>query len=269
MLAAASPALAADVTPDRLINGDREPQNWLMNRRTYDGQRFSPLARINRDNVKNLKLAYAVPLGGTAGNEWIEATPLAEDGFLYITDSWGVLYKIDRTSGDVGRIVWCMDPKQEKQGTNRGAALWGNLVISPASWPARLIATDKDSGKVVWETNMMSANHSCASPRPRLPSRTGSLSARRAATAACATGSRGWTPRPAGCCGASSRFRAGRTGQRDLEGCKQRLADRRRRRLGDRHLRSRHQPDHLGHRQSGADVRPVNDARGGVVVAAP
>ena len=66
-----------------------------MNHRTYDGQRFSPLARINKDNVKNLKLAYAVPLAGTAGNEFIEATPLAEDGFLYITDSWGVLYKID------------------------------------------------------------------------------------------------------------------------------------------------------------------------------
>ena len=41
-LAAVSPALAADVTPDRL---DREPQNWLMNHRTYDGQRFSSLAR--------------------------------------------------------------------------------------------------------------------------------------------------------------------------------------------------------------------------------
>src|SRR5437660_9400755 len=64
------PAMAADVTPDRLMNADKEPQNWLMNHRTYDGQRFSPLARINRDNVKNLKLAYAVPLGGGAGNEF-------------------------------------------------------------------------------------------------------------------------------------------------------------------------------------------------------
>jgi alcohol dehydrogenase (cytochrome c) len=155
VLAAASPGLAAEVTPNRLINADREPQNWLMNHRTYNGQRFSPLARINKDNVKNLKLAYAVPLGGTTGNEYIEATPLAEDGFLYITDSWGVLYKIDGTSGDAGRIVWRMDPKQEKQQTNRGAALWGNLVISSANWPARIIATDKDSGKVVWETNMM------------------------------------------------------------------------------------------------------------------
>jgi alcohol dehydrogenase (cytochrome c) len=151
---AASPALTAEVTPERLINADREPQNWLMNHRTYNGQRFSPLARISRENVKNLKLAYAVPIAGTTGNEAIEATPLAEDGFLYITDSWGVLYKIDGRSSDVGRIVWRMEPHQEKQLFNRGAALWGNLVISPANWPARIVATDKETGKVVWETNM-------------------------------------------------------------------------------------------------------------------
>jgi glucose dehydrogenase len=158
MLATAAPGLApvmaADVTPERLLNPDREPHNWLMNHRTYDGQRFSPLARISKGNVKNLKLAYAVPLGGTAGDEWIEATPLVENGFIYITDSWGVLYKIDGTSGEAGRIVWRMDPKQEKQANNRGAALWGNLVISAANWPARIVATDKETGKVVWETNM-------------------------------------------------------------------------------------------------------------------
>jgi alcohol dehydrogenase (cytochrome c) len=148
------PAWAADVTPDRLVNADKEPQNWLMNHRTYNGQRFSPLARINRDNVKGLKLAYAVALAGGSGNEFIEATPLAEDGFLYITDSWGVLYKIDGRSGDMGRIVWRMDPKQERQQANRGAALWGNLVISPANHPARIIATEKETGRVVWETNV-------------------------------------------------------------------------------------------------------------------
>ncbi len=153
----ASPALAAGVTPERLLNPDKEPQNWLMNHRTYDGQRFSPLARINKDNVRGLKLAYAVPLAGTRGREFIEATPLAEDGFLYITDSWGVLYKIDATGGDAGRIVWRMEPKQERQVANRGAALWGNFVISPASAPARIIATDKISGKVVWETNVSDA----------------------------------------------------------------------------------------------------------------
>ena len=50
--AAPAPAIAADVTPERLANP--EPQNWLMNHRTYNGQRFSPLTLINKDNVKNL-----------------------------------------------------------------------------------------------------------------------------------------------------------------------------------------------------------------------
>src|SRR5215813_3411227 len=153
VIATSVPALAADVTPERLVNADKEPQNWLMNHRTYDGQRYSPLDRINKTNVKGLKLAYAVPLGGGAGEEFTVATPLVEDGFLYTTDSWGVLYKIDVRSGDVGRIVWRMDPKQSRQLRNRGAALWGNLVITGAGIsPARIIATDKDTGKVVWET---------------------------------------------------------------------------------------------------------------------
>jgi alcohol dehydrogenase (cytochrome c) len=152
---AASPALAAEVTPQRLVNADREPQNWLMNHRTYDAQRYSPLDKINKSNVKSLKLAYAVAIGGTSANENLLSTPLAEDGYLYVVDNWSVVYKIDGRSGRMGRIVWRMDPGQEKlQAVNRGAALWGNFVISVANYPARVIATDKETGKVAWEANM-------------------------------------------------------------------------------------------------------------------
>ncbi|HEY6255200.1 MAG TPA: PQQ-binding-like beta-propeller repeat protein [Xanthobacteraceae bacterium] len=151
----ATPVLAGEVTPQRLANPDKEPQNWLMNHRTYDAQRFSPLDLINKNNVKNLKLAYAVALGGTATAENLQATPLVEDGFMYIVDLWGIVYKIDVRSGEAGRIVWRMDPKQEKFPlSNRGAALWGNLVLSVASYPARVIATNKETGKVEWETNI-------------------------------------------------------------------------------------------------------------------
>jgi alcohol dehydrogenase (cytochrome c) len=155
ILAAVFPVLAADVTPERLANADREPQNWLMNHRTYDAQRYSPLDKINKGNVKDLKLAYAVAIGGTSANENLEATPLAEDGFLYIVDQWGVLYKIDARSGKAGRIVWRMDPGQEKiDSANRGAALWGGFVITTANHPPRMIATNKETGKVAWESNL-------------------------------------------------------------------------------------------------------------------
>jgi alcohol dehydrogenase (cytochrome c) len=151
----ALPAFAADVTPERLANPDKEPQNWLMNHRSYDAQRYSPLAHINKDNVKTLKLAYSVAIGGTAINENLQATPLVEDGFMYVVDLWGIVYKIDVRSGTEGRIVWSMNPKQERFPlSNRGAALWGKYVVSVANFPPRVIATDKDTGQVAWETNV-------------------------------------------------------------------------------------------------------------------
>jgi alcohol dehydrogenase (cytochrome c) len=153
VMLAVAPAFAADVTPERLANP--EPGNWLMNHRTYDAQRYSPLDKIDRANVKGLRLAYAVALGGTAASENLQSTPLAEDGFLYLTDQWGILYKIDARSGDTGRILWRMDPKQERVPlANRGAALWGNLVVTVANYPARMIATNKETGQVAWETNL-------------------------------------------------------------------------------------------------------------------
>src|SRR5258708_346465 len=121
-LATLGVASAAEVTYERLANPDKEPQNWLMVHRSYDSQRFSPLDQITKQNVKNLKFLFAVAIGGANGNESIEATPLVEDGFMYIVDHWGVVYKIDVRSGKSGRLVGKMDPGAEKGDRNRGGA---------------------------------------------------------------------------------------------------------------------------------------------------
>ena len=145
-------ARAADVTFQRLLHP--EPQNWLMNHRDFGSHRYSPLTIINKSNVKNLKLVFALPLGGSSGNEYTEATPLVEDGFMYITDVWSVVYKIDVRSGTAGQVVWKMDPGVQKPDRNRGVALWGNLIISVAGLDGRVIATDKETGKIVWDKNL-------------------------------------------------------------------------------------------------------------------
>jgi alcohol dehydrogenase (cytochrome c) len=155
LLAGTSSARAADVTYERLLNPDKEPQNWLMHHRDLGSQRHSPLEVLNKTNAKNLKLLFAVPLGGKSANESIEATPLVEDGFMYMVDSWGIVYKIDVRSGTAGKIVWKMDPKIERQDRNRGAALWGNLVISVTGYDTRVIATDKETGQIVWQKNVL------------------------------------------------------------------------------------------------------------------
>jgi len=149
LMAGTAGGYAADVTYERLRNP--EPQNWLMNHRDFGSHRFSPLEQINKINVKNLKLTFAVPLGGKAGNEYVEATPLVDNGFMYITDVWGVVYKIDVHPGRQGQVLWKMDPGQQKPDRNRGVALWGNLVISVTGYDGRIIATDAETGQVVWD----------------------------------------------------------------------------------------------------------------------
>jgi alcohol dehydrogenase (cytochrome c) len=149
LMAGSAGAYAADVSFERLRNP--EPQNWLMNHRDFASQRYSPLNQINKTNAKNLKLAFAVPLGGKAGNEYTEATPLVDNGFMYITDVWGVVYKIDVRPASQGRVIWKMDPGQQRPDRNRGVALWGNLVISVTGYDGRIIATDAETGQVVWD----------------------------------------------------------------------------------------------------------------------
>src|SRR6266699_963085 len=54
LAAMALPALAADVTPQRLLATAGEPQNWLMVHHDYNNSRHSPLSLVNRDNVKDM-----------------------------------------------------------------------------------------------------------------------------------------------------------------------------------------------------------------------
>jgi alcohol dehydrogenase (cytochrome c) len=159
----ASRAADDTVTQERLLNADQEPGNWLLHHKDFSAHRFSSLHEINRDNVKNLKVAWTMALGGVEGGGiWthggLEGTPIVENGFLYVTDGWGSVYKIDAHGGK-GSIVWKMDPKTDHDWAgaiaccgvdNRGVALSGDLVISH-TLDGRLIATNKNDGQVAWQ----------------------------------------------------------------------------------------------------------------------
>ena len=154
LLASTAPARAADVTYERLLNP--EPQNWLMNHRTFDSQRHSPLDAINKSNVKNLKLQFAIALGGTSGNEDLEATPLVEDGFMYMIDGWGVVYKIDVRSGTPAARSSGRWTPNSKSRTAIAASRCGTTSSSrPPARTGRIIATDKETGKVVWDKKLL------------------------------------------------------------------------------------------------------------------
>src|SRR4051794_6493119 len=147
--ALASTAMAADVTSERLLNAPNDPQNWLMVHRDYNNSRHSPLSEINRDTVKDLKPKFMFSIGGTAtggtmrGKE--ESTPLVDDGFMYVVDTWTRVMKFDVKSGTEALPLWRYDPKITRARTSRGVAMYGNKVFV-ATYDARMIALDRDSG---------------------------------------------------------------------------------------------------------------------------
>jgi alcohol dehydrogenase (cytochrome c) len=148
------PACAADVTAQRLLDSAKEPQNWLMVHRDYDNSRHSPLSEVNRGNIKDLKLKFLVSIGGTGtggamrGKE--EGTPLVDDGFMYVADTWSRVMKFDVRSGTAAIPLWRYDPKITRARTSRGIAMYGNKLFV-LTYDARVIALNRDSGEVIWE----------------------------------------------------------------------------------------------------------------------
>src|SRR4030095_6344854 len=117
MASALTPVSAADMTHERALTASsKEPQNWLLHHGNYEGSRFSQLKTINTSNVKDLKIAFSVGLGGIegAGTRYkhgnLEATPIVEDGIIYVPDGLGTVYAIDVSSGKKGAFKWRMDP---------------------------------------------------------------------------------------------------------------------------------------------------------------
>src|SRR5690606_25440642 len=130
---------------------DREPGQWLMDGRTYDAQRFSPLDQINEHNVEQLGLAWYAELDTYRG---VEATPVFADGVLYNISAWNITTAYDAKTG---RELWTYDPKVPREWGRyaccepvaRGLALWKRSVII-GTLDGRLIALDARDGKVLW-----------------------------------------------------------------------------------------------------------------------
>ena len=152
------------VNEDRLINAQNEPQNWLLMNGDYGSLRYSKLTQINRENVGDLRMVWALALGGMqdVGQNGPEAevNPLIDNGFMYTTDGWGTIYKIDARDPDYGTFVWIADPGVDHEGNtsrSRGIALWEESVL--ANLPdGRVIAIDRENGEIIWDEEVAFPN---------------------------------------------------------------------------------------------------------------
>lgn len=143
----------ANVDQARLLAADKHPGEWMAGGRTFDEQRFSPLAQINDRNVQKLGLAWYADIDTERG---MESSPIVVDGVLYNVQPWNIVTAFDAKTG---RKLWTYDPQVPlKYGrltccdiVSRGLAAWkGRIYV--ATLDGRLIALDARTGKPVWET---------------------------------------------------------------------------------------------------------------------
>ncbi len=85
--------------------------------------------------------------------------PLIHEGVLYLSADQSRVFAIDALTG---KSKWAFDPKLGDDvervyccgSNNRGVALWGDLVFV-GTMDARMVALNKDTGAVVWETEVI------------------------------------------------------------------------------------------------------------------
>src|SRR5574341_318543 len=135
-------------------------QEWPYYGGDAGGMRYSPLAQINRSNVKQLQVAWTYHTGDLSdGSKYptlsaFECTPLVVDGTMYLTTPFSRVIALE---AETGKERWAFDPKLDKNKPNnlfinRGVAfarLGKEERIFLGTLDGRLFALDARNGQPV------------------------------------------------------------------------------------------------------------------------
>ncbi|PCJ23506.1 MAG: alcohol dehydrogenase [SAR86 cluster bacterium] len=144
-------ALLANLSPvsDAMLRSPAD-KDWLLWRRTYDSQGFSPLDQVNRQNVSQLSLAWRTELAPGPNM----ATPLVHDGVMFLASTEDTVLALDARSGNE---LWTYKHESNATPSARiGIALHGEKVLIPTQ-DLHVVALNSKSGAVLWD-HEISAN---------------------------------------------------------------------------------------------------------------
>jgi alcohol dehydrogenase (cytochrome c) len=142
-----------EVTWERLINSDREPQNWLSYGGNYSAHRYSSLDQINRGNVAGLVPAWIFPTGELRGG--LNATPLVADGVMYLM---GPMNRVFALNAATGEVIWRYYYKLPNlsfpyQVGSRGLAI-GHGRVYFGTIDNHVVALDAKTGREIWQVEV-------------------------------------------------------------------------------------------------------------------
>ena len=144
-------APAPKVSFDRILQSDREPQNWLTYSGSLASQRHSLLTAIQPGNARDLELKWVFQ---SRSLERHQVTPLVVDGTMYTIQSPNDVVALNAATG---KQIWIYSHVPDPAAKNccgrlsRGVAVSGDTIFL-ASFDARMIAIDAKTGRELWKT---------------------------------------------------------------------------------------------------------------------
>jgi alcohol dehydrogenase (cytochrome c) len=157
LLSTAMPFAALAQTSEDLKNDAKTPEDVLVYGMGYSAQRFSPLNRINKENVSRLVPVWSYSLADLNGGEGF---PIIKDGVIYVTTHNATAAVDAMTGKQIWRVLHDYPPETLRVVccgiVNRGAAIYEGMIIR-ALMDDRMVALDAKTGKEIW---------SVASPEP-------------------------------------------------------------------------------------------------------
>jgi alcohol dehydrogenase (cytochrome c) len=143
----------AQVTSDRLLRAEQEPQNWITYSGNYSGQRHSLLTQITPANVRNLELKWILP--NQVFGAW-QSSPIVVDGMMYVTQRPNDVLAVDAKTGRVFwqyRYVNSPDARVCCGANNRGVGILGDMLYM-GTLDGHLVAIDRTTGRSLWEVSV-------------------------------------------------------------------------------------------------------------------
>jgi alcohol dehydrogenase (cytochrome c) len=149
------PTTRAQVSFERILGANKEPENWLTYSGTTSSQRHSLLNQIKPANVKNLELQWIYQARSL---QKFEASPLVVDGVMYTVQAPNDVVALDAATG---RIFWTYsyNPGRSRPccgRVNRGLAILGDTLYM-GTIDAHLVAIDAKNGRPLWNTTVARA----------------------------------------------------------------------------------------------------------------
>jgi glucose dehydrogenase len=143
-----------------ILSGRGLAQEWPHYSGDPGGTKYSTLDQINRENVGQMKVAWAYHTGDVSDGSVnlvrssFECTPLVIDGVMYLTTPFSRAIALD---AETGKFLWSFDPKLDKDRpynlfVNRGVAFWRRgkeKRIFLGTLDGRLFALNASDGKPV------------------------------------------------------------------------------------------------------------------------